>query len=140
LIGCRLFYPTPILYPLFFIPVMRNSLMTKAWKIATALVVLVIILNPEMSVLALFIDAIGLEIFIMLLRIQITAIVAPLIYININAIFSVINRLCAQTRAWYLRSHGAPKPTYLMLLVASQASIMHLLVFSTALGITYHAI
>ncbi|MCU7941511.1 MAG: hypothetical protein KZQ87_02430 [Candidatus Thiodiazotropha sp. (ex Cardiolucina cf. quadrata)] len=43
---------------------------SKAWKYATTIVVVFIIFNPEMIELALFIDAIGLELFLMLFEMQ----------------------------------------------------------------------
>lgn len=44
------------------------------WKIATILVMGVLLLNPELMSLALFIDAIGLDLFILLVEVQIVAI------------------------------------------------------------------
>ena len=39
------------------------NIKNKIWKYATAAIVILIMLNPEFAELALFIDAIGLEMF-----------------------------------------------------------------------------
>ncbi|MGH1539945.1 MAG: hypothetical protein ACRBHB_05965 [Arenicella sp.] len=45
----------------------------KIWKYATALVTLILIMNPEMIELAILIDAIGLETFFLLIEVQLLA-------------------------------------------------------------------
>jgi hypothetical protein len=45
------------------------------WKIATILVMGVLILNPEFVALALFVDAVGLDLFLLLFEVQIVAVI-----------------------------------------------------------------
>lgn len=44
------------------------------WEIATISVVCVLLLNPELVSLALFVDAVGLDIFLLLIEVQIVAV------------------------------------------------------------------
>ena len=46
---------------------------TKLWKWATAATVVFLFLNPEMIEMALFIDAVGLEMFVLLIQAQAVA-------------------------------------------------------------------
>ncbi|MES9828233.1 MAG: hypothetical protein ABW201_08215 [Candidatus Thiodiazotropha sp.] len=55
------------------------QMISAAWKYATALAAALIVLNPEMIELALFVDAIGLELFLMQLEIQVAAIICALL-------------------------------------------------------------
>lgn len=45
-----------------------------AWKVATTLVMGGLLLNPELMSLALFIDAIGIDLFLLFVEVQIVAI------------------------------------------------------------------
>ena len=44
------------------------------WEIATISVVCILLLNPELVSLALFVDAVGLDIFLLLIEVQIVAV------------------------------------------------------------------
>ena len=45
------------------------------WKIATFLVVSFLIFNPELVVFGMFVDAVGLDIFLLLLEVQVIALI-----------------------------------------------------------------
>ena len=117
---------------------LKMNLKNKVWKYATAIVVALIILNPEMIELALFIDAIGLEMFLMLLEIQIMAILGALLN---NKIKPALTNL-----KYFIENHvlGIPlkriieKPGCLVFAVPSQATLMHMLVFSAAVGVVFN--
>jgi hypothetical protein len=62
----------------------------KLWKYATGIVVVLLVLNPEMLGLALFIDAFGLEMLVILIEIQATVVLGhlfgPRLYPVINGL------------------------------------------------------
>ena len=87
------------------------------WKFATAVVVILIILNPEMIELALFIDAIGLEMFFMLLEVQ------TLMLLNSFINFKKINNSLKQIKYFFL-------PANIILIMPSAATLMIMLVLS----------
>ncbi len=95
----------------------------KIWKFATVLVVVVILFNPEMANLALFVDAVGLEMFLLLLQIQALVMLGLFLNTKIRPVFIYIKN----------------EPGRLMLLVPSQATLMHSLVFSAAIGFALSA-
>lgn len=61
------------------------------WKYATLLCVILLFLLPEFVQLALFIDAAGLEIFVLLLEIQVIAILRETISMHKNRKFEFYN-------------------------------------------------
>lgn len=91
---------------------------TKTWKVATSLVVVIILFNPEMAGLGLFVDAVGLEMFLLLLQVQALVILGVLLNTKIRPVFHYIK----------IESER------LVLLVPGQATLMHSLVFSAAIG------
>ncbi len=68
---------------------------SKIWKYATVLVVILIIFNPEMSELAIFVDAVGLEVFLMLLEIQLLAILSVFFNCKIVPIYTYLKYIFA---------------------------------------------
>ena len=107
----------------------------KTWKYLTAFVVVLIILNPETVQLAFFIDAIGLEMFLMLLEIQVLALLGMFFNTKIKPIFSYIIGLYSRhflTASW---KDIKEKPENLMLAVPTPATLMYLLVLSAAIGV-----
>ena len=105
-----------------------------AWKIATAIIVVFIIFNPETVELALFIDAIGLDMFFLLIEVQLIAIFSVFFNNRIKPTLDHIN---------FLRAHFAglswrgirQEPESLLWVIPSQATIMFMLVFSCAISI-----
>lgn len=89
----------------------------KFWKYATTIVIIFIVLNPEMIELALFIDAIGLEMFLMLLEIQALTILSA--YFNIKKIKNTFN----QIKYLFL-------PANIILIMPTAATLMVMLVLS----------
>ncbi|MET0062656.1 MAG: hypothetical protein ABW176_10195 [Candidatus Thiodiazotropha endolucinida] len=94
-----------------------------------------IIFNPEMIELAPFIDAIGLELFLMLFEIQLAAIITTKLNKRTKPIFAFLKRIsasCLRVLSWEnikentgLLIHTAPGP----------ATFMQMLVFSAATGV-----
>jgi len=107
----------------------------KVWRFITVLIVIFLILNPEMVEFSIFINAVGIDIFIMLLQIQFIVIsgaffdkkIRPLWYYCKNQ-FTNIYYSCSLKRI-------KNEPRILLLIIPSQASLMYVLVFSAMLGI-----
>lgn len=119
---------------------MRVNWKNKAWKYSTAFVVVLLILNPEMADLALVVDAIGLEIFLMLLEIQVVAILWDLYNTTIKPTLLSIKRLGSKhlhDLSWNIIF----KKTECMILTApNPAFLMHILVFSVAIATAFNVI
>jgi len=111
----------------------------KIWKYLTAFVVLLIILNPEMIQLALFIDAVGLEMFLMLLEVQFLALLGMFFNTKIKPIFSYIINFYSQYFLTFSWKNIKEHPENLMLAVPSPAALMNMLVFLVAVGIILNA-
>ena len=109
---------------------MNKNWKNKAWKIATAIIVAIIIINPEIAELALFIDAVGLEMFFTLLEVQLL-LTLGVFYNKIKMIFAYLKELFKVKFSWknYQRN-----PQNLLLIVPTPAMLMHLLVFSVIIG------
>ncbi|MEW8030018.1 MAG: hypothetical protein AB2792_15470 [Candidatus Thiodiazotropha sp.] len=106
-----------------------------AWKYATAFAVVLIVLNPEMIELALFVDAIGLELFLMLLEIQVAAIISALLRTRIKPVFAYIKRICAICLPKISWKNINEEPGLLVYTAQSPAILMHMLVFSAATSV-----
>ena len=111
---------------------------TRAWKYATVLIVTLVILNPEMAGLALFIDAVGLDLFIMLLQIQVLAIVGTFFNTKIKPTLTLLVnfyiRHCPNV-AW---AQIKKEPKNIMLLAPGPASLMYILVFLAITSIVFN--
>ena len=110
------------------------KLKSKIWKYLTAFVVLLIILNPEMVQLALFIDAIGLEMFLMLLEVQILAVVSVFFNNKIKPLLNFIKCFYVNYIPSVTLKNIKETPEGLALASQSPAILMCLLVFSAAIG------
>lgn len=105
----------------------------KAWKYATAFVVVLIMLNPEMNMLALFVDAVGLEMFLLLLEIQVSAILGTLL---IEPSLDYVQRLLAKHSMRLSLNYIMEVPESYILAIPTPATLMHMIVFSAAIGIS----
>jgi len=112
----------------------------RIWKYATVFVVVLIIFNPEMIELALFIDAVGLEMFIMLLEVQVVAILSAFLNKNIRPALNFIK--LSYTRYFHPLAWKNIKETPVSLGFAAQspAILMCSLVLSAFTGIVNNAI
>lgn len=110
------------------------SLKGKAWKYATAIVVVLIIINPEMIELALLIDAVGLEMFLMLLEVQALTIIAVLLNGKIEPVISSLKRFVEKHFLFDYMKMIKEGAEGLVLPSTIEAAFMHLLVFSSLLG------
>ena len=63
------------------------------WKIATFLVVSFLIFNPELVLFGMFIDAVGLDLFLLLLEVQVVALFGCYFQNWIKPAFSLVKRL-----------------------------------------------
>ncbi|MCG7871686.1 MAG: hypothetical protein N0C88_12835 [Candidatus Thiodiazotropha lotti] len=90
------------------------------WKVLTLFVVVFLILNPETVGLAVFIDAVGLEIFMLMIELQIAALFGFFFHNSIKPALSDIRRFRLSSQFFHASSF-AP------------AAMMHLLVFSSSL-------
>ena len=102
---------------------MNKNWKITAWKYATAIVVAIIIFNPEVAEIALFIDAVGLEMFFMLIEVQIILTIG-IFYEKFKLTINYFKRLTLS--AIYFRE----EPKTIILLVPSQSTLMQLLVVS----------
>ncbi len=110
------------------------DLKNKAWKYATVFVVALIILNPEAINLALFIDAIGLDIFLMLFEIQVISILGILLRNNIRPALVYWWRFVENhidMRSWQKIKE---EPARFIYVAPSQATLMHALVILGAVS------
>jgi hypothetical protein len=99
---------------------MRLEQKQRLWKFLTALAVLLIIFNPELVELAVFIDIIGLDVFFMLIEIQLLAIVGAAMNQYIKPAFIKTRNLLSQQKLKF-----APQ---------APAILMNALVFSSTIG------
>ncbi len=111
------------------------NLKGKIWKYATAFVVVLIILNPEMAELALFIDAIGLEMFLMLLEAQVLAIIGVFINENIKPAYAFMKHLCLKYRPIISWNFIKEESKGLILVVPGPVILMNILVVLVTIGI-----
>lgn len=111
----------------------------KIWKYLTTFVVLLIIFNPELVQLALFIDAIGLEMFLMLLEVQFLALLGMFYNTKIKPIFSYITNLYSKHFLTFSWKNIKEHPENLMLAIPSPAAFMNMLVLLVAASITFKA-
>jgi len=66
----------------------------KIWRYVTFMVVVLFLLNPEMASLGLFIDAVGLDLFIMLMQLQILALLSGYYQYFLKRLSGWYNCLC----------------------------------------------
>lgn len=93
------------------------KLKDRAWKYATALVVFLIILNPELIQLALFIDAIGLELLLMLFEVQVVAMFSALFRYRIQPVSGFLVKL--KQGSGYFLFAVSPQSIFMQMLVLS---------------------
>lgn len=111
------------------------NLKNKVWKYATAFIVFLIILNPETIQLALLVDAVGLEMYLMLFEIQIV--------IAFGLIFSNKIKLALAYLESFVKNHILAiswkriktVAGHLVFAVPAQALLMHILVLSAVVGV-----
>jgi hypothetical protein len=109
----------------------------KLWKYATGVVVVLIILNPEMAELAIFIDAIGLEMFLLLLEVQLIAVLSFLFNSRIRSSFTCVKGLCLRLLAFSSPRRIKQDSEGLLLATGSPAILMNTLAISYAIGILF---
>lgn len=109
----------------------------KAWRYVTVFVVLIIILNPEMAELSLFIDVVGIDLFLMLLEVQLIAIFGVFIHSKIKPLYLHIKYFFnfLSINSWinikvYRKSILLPVP--------SPDIVMNMLVISVLLGAIFN--
>lgn len=110
------------------------NLRNRAWRYATVFVVVLIVLNPEMIELAIFIDAVGLELFLMLFEVQVLAIMGAFLSNRVKPVVSGIMHI--------LRGASLPRSLKkikegagcLIVSVSIESALMHLLVISAVFG------
>ncbi|MBT2988356.1 MAG: hypothetical protein AB2531_03345 [Candidatus Thiodiazotropha sp.] len=107
----------------------------KVWKYATVIVVLLVLLNPEMAELALFIDAVGLEMFLMLLEVQIVVMFSLFFNTTIKSAYIYVKNLFLKLLPILSWESIKENPGNLILVVPSPAILMNVMVVSTLLGI-----
>jgi hypothetical protein len=114
------------------------NLKNKIWKYVTACVVLLIVLNPEMAQLALFIDAVGLEMFLMLLEVQFLAFLGMFFGARIKPILSYIINLYSQRFPLFSWKAIREHLRYFILAVPAPVFVMNMLVAMVGVGIVFN--
>jgi hypothetical protein len=107
-----------------------------AWKYATLFVVALIVLNPEIAELALFIDAIGLEMFLVLLEVQLVTIFSVLFRNKIKSFIVLVRRCFLPCLSLFSWRGTLQNPESLLLVSPSPAVIMQLLVLMAAISVS----
>lgn len=97
---------------------------------------MLIILNPEMVQVAFFIDAIGMEMFIMLVEIQLLAVLSEFYNARIKPLFDYIKYLYSRFSPPLTWKNFIGTPGSLTFVAHSPAMLMYLLVFSAVIGMT----
>lgn len=110
----------------------------KLWRYATTFIVLFIILNPEIAELALFIDVIGLEMFLMLLEVQVIAIFSVFFNSNIKPAYIYTKKLFQRYLPINSWRNIKEIPESLILAVPSPVTLMNALVILAAIGIIFN--
>jgi hypothetical protein len=93
---------------------------TAIWNTLTLFVVFLLILNPETISLALFIDIIGLDIFLLLIELQVISLFWIFFQHHIKPTFSFIRRITVRQQ-------------HFQFVMLSPSGIMHLVVASSTL-------
>lgn len=109
------------------------------WRYATTIVVVLVLLNPEMAELALFVDAVGLDLFLMLLEIQVVVISGLFFKTKIKPACIQVRQMSSRllaSRAWRA---AKDRPSHLGLSVSGPAALMNVLVVSFSIGTVFSA-
>jgi hypothetical protein len=117
---------------------MNMKLKDKVWSYATVAVVLLVILNPEMAELALFIDAVGLEMFLMLLEVQVVVIFSVFFNSKIKPAFIYVKNISLRFLPIISWNTIKERPDSLLLAVPSPAMLMNALVMLTLMSIMFN--
>lgn len=72
---------------------MFSQIRQNAWKFLTTAVVLVFALNPEMIPFALFVDAVGIEVLLLLLELQLLTMFVWPLYARITGGMRLVHRM-----------------------------------------------
>ena len=113
---------------------MRANFRRRLWKVLTLFAVMLLALNPEMFQLALFVDAVGLDLLILLFELQALAIVGGLFLGRFGGLFRAAGRFCRRLRyasEWALDQVTSCWSSPALL---SPTTLMHALVISTLAG------
>ena len=111
------------------------ELKSKAWKIGAAVTVSIFALDPELIGLALIIDAMGLDLFLLLLEIQTVTLIS--VYLN-SSLKRVFNKAKVTLQPLYsvLNSRRLTKHSnHHILATPGEMTLMHGLAISAFVGI-----
>jgi hypothetical protein len=115
-------------------------LKNKLWKIATAFVVLFLVLNPETIELAIFINTIGLELFLMLLEAQVLVFLAGVYGKNIKRSFIYLINICTNIIRPCFCKNNKKVSLNILYIIPSSSTLMNLLVFSAILSFAINVV
>ncbi|MET0067084.1 MAG: hypothetical protein ABW076_12135 [Candidatus Thiodiazotropha sp.] len=110
------------------------NLRNRAWRYATVAVVILILVNPETIELAVFIDAIGLELFLILIEVQVVTMLGAFLSNRFKpAVYGVVHFIRGTILPGSLKKirEGAE---CLIVSGSTEAALMHLLVVSAVFG------
>jgi len=110
------------------------DLKNKLWKFATFVAVVAILLNPELMELAFFIDAIGLELFLILLELQVLALLSVFYNSRIRPLLKWIKSCYTGVFPHFTLNSIINNPAKLVYTAQGPAILMILLVFYAMTG------
>jgi len=115
--------------------VKRVNFKPKFWRYATFFAVLLLVANPEMIQLGLFVDAVGLDLFILLLGLQVSTLFQIFFSRHVKPKIGrirhfLIYRMSSSSLHFLVRTTIAAYD-----LILTPATIMHLLVLSAVAGV-----
>lgn len=100
---------------------------------------MLLILNPEMIQLALFIDAVGLDVFLMLIEVQFLAFLGLFFNTKIKPLFLYIKNFYSQHALIFSWKNIKAHPKNLMFSVPSPATLMNTLVILVAISVLFNS-
>lgn len=100
----------------------------------TVVIVVLIIFNPETIELALFIDAVGLELFLILLEVQVLAIIGTFLSNRIKPAISGMKNILESALLEVSIKKAKERVEHLFISVSIEATLMRLLVIFPVIG------
>lgn len=109
----------------------------KLWGIASIIVVIILITNPETMELAIFIDAVGLEAYLILIELHLIAIFSAFTNTKIRPVFAYIKRALHKLFESDLRNTIISDWGKLMIITPGPAALMNILVLAAIANVVY---
>jgi hypothetical protein len=116
-------------------PGVKMNWKTSLWKLATAIVVAVTIFNPETTEFALVVNTLGLDVFFMLLEIQVLVMLGAFAGTTIRPLAACVGQFYKQCILALSDKNIRLHPQGLLFTAPGPAGLMYVLVLSAAMGV-----